>query len=326
MAGSTRLRVLLVVLVVGSVVFAGSALGVNGLQGGGAGVSGTLGGSAAVSPGTVTGGETTDAHLFTFNADGISENGEDDLIRVIFPDEMAEAGLSINSVTVENVDTGEELSSVATPILVDGSDDDGVRDTVAFSVNPDTAADEEPGEVHLNVRVNMTTTAPATDTQTDFGINGTVEDSDGTAVGPTEFATVTVEAGGTTPTPTPTATATPTETETPTATATLTGTETPTETATSTETETPTETATPMETETPTETATPTETETPTEATADGGNGGGNGGGEADSEGGDDGNVAPTNTPTVGSGPGFTAGIAVFALLGGVLLALHRRD
>jgi len=281
--------IVLTVLVAASFAFAGTALAAESIAGGGAGSQGDLGGDPAADPDTVVSGNTTANHLFIFNVQEVSRDGSTDSIRMRFPDEMAEAGLSVNNVVVENAGTGGGVSISSSPNLVDGPDGDGIADTVRTAVSPTGG-----GTVRLNVQVDITTEAP------------TVEDSAGTTAGPTQFATLTVVPPGGSTTTTTTATATPTETATQTETATMTETATPTETSTATETATPdadfvtpTETRTPYpieETATPSETVTPTEgdqtttvavteTPTPTERAAGGtpedSPGGGDGGGQA---------------------------------------------
>ena len=256
--------IVLTVLVTASIAFAGTALAAESIAGGGAGSQGDLGGDPAADPDTVVSGNTTANHLFTFNVQEVSRDGSTDIIRMRFPDEMAEAGLSVNNVVVENAGTGGGVSISSSPNLVDGPDGDGIADTVRTAVSPTGG-----GTVRLNVQVDITTEAPTVETETDYTIRATVEDSAGTTAGPTQFATLTVVPPGGSTTTTTTATATPTETATQTETATMTETATPTETSTATETGTPdADFVTPTETRTPypiEETATPSETVTPTE-------------------------------------------------------------
>jgi PGF-CTERM protein len=312
MTQTTRLHVALVVAVAGMVAFSGVATAVGDILPGGAGGLGDLGDAPATSQENLVGGETTLSHRFTFNIDQITAEGDPDFVRFVFPDRMANAGISVNGASAENVATGDDVEVAAQPRLMDGVDDDGVEDTVAFAVNPDSG-----GNVRLNIQVDLETTAPLVRQQSQFEISARVVGSAGTETGPTRFATIIVEPGEETPseTPTPTATATPTPTPTPT----------PTRTATPTATATPTQTATPTPTESPT--PSPTASPTPTQNPAGGGgDGGGDGSGDGGGDDGDGGGVAPTNTPTFESGPGFTGAIALVSFAAVTFLALRRRD
>jgi len=335
-------RSILVVLLTGCVVFAGTALAVTGIESGGSGGEGELGGVAPADPDTVVEENVTSSHLFTFTARDVSRDGNTDVIRVEFPNEWANESLALNGGTVENATSGAGVGISSSPELVDGPDNDTIQDTVRLAVAPDGS-----GTVDINVRIDITTTAPTVEQSTDYPILAQVDDSDGSTIAMTQFASVTVEPEGGT---TETATATPSPT--PTATETATPTPTPTETATTT----PTETATPAETGTPMET----ETETPTPPQDEGGSDGGSGDDSTTTTAGDDEAMQGTTTvavtetemptetemdtetegdtptettagtttdtaggTTAGSGPGFTALLAVLllvALLGGAQL------
>lgn len=186
----STVRTFLTALVVGSVLFAGTAAAATTVTGGGAGDAGDLGGASAIDPGTVTAGETTGNHVLTFSVENVSRDGNTDRINVTVPNALAEAGLSVNGATVENASSGQGVGVTSSTSLVDGGDGDGVQDTVNLAVSPSGG-----GHVTLNVRIDVSTTAPAVESERQFGIEATVQDSDDSTAGPTEFATLTVTPG-----------------------------------------------------------------------------------------------------------------------------------
>ena len=187
----TNLRTFLTVLIVGSVLFAGTAAAATDISGGGAGDAGDLGGASAIDPGTVTEGNTTGNHVLTFSVENVSKDGNSDRIMVTVPNALAEAGLSANGATVENASSGQGVSISSSASLVDGPDGDGVQDTVSLAVSPSGG-----GAVTLNVQVDVSTTAPAVESEQQYGVTATVQDSDNSTAGPTEFATLTVSPSG----------------------------------------------------------------------------------------------------------------------------------
>jgi len=221
--------------------------------------------NGSVSPSTVDEGTTPD-HTISFDVDDVSRDGSTDIFYVEFPNE---ATLSPNGVTVTNRTDGSAISISSSVEAVDGPDGDGVQDTLRFAIEPDGQ-----GRVDLSVDISTSVTWPEVDGDQTYRLKAQVEDSNGSNIGMTSFASVTVEDTDTstaTPTATETATATPTETATATPTQTSDGdtqTETSTPTATGTPTPTATETSSPTATEMPTTTETEssmaTETETPT--------------------------------------------------------------
>jgi len=314
-------RLLVIVVLAGSIVSSGVAVGVERIDGGGAGSAGTLGGQPAVSPATVESGETTDAHLVTFTARNVSADGGPDPVAVTLPDALADDGLGINDVRAETVATGEQVPLAGDPFVSDGPDNDNVIDSVAFAVNPDRAD----SAVDLNIQLNVTTTASTIGTTTDYEINATVEDSDESRVAEVPIATVTVEGVDTPESEPATTTAPPTTSvvESPASpssetTSMLAPTSTPLPTSsqsdpttsqspTATARSTPSVTAPTQDQPTTTDPSSADEPDSTT-SSADGGDA-------------DGGSVAPTNSPTVASGPGFTPEIAIGGLLVGALVA-----
>jgi len=213
--------------------------------------------NGSVSPSTVDEGTTPD-HTISFDVDDVSKDGSTDIFYVEFPNE---ATLSPNGVTVTNRTDGSAISISSSVEAVDGPDGDGVQDTLRFAIEPDGQ-----GRVDLSVDISTSVTWPEVDGDQTYRLKAQVEDSNGSNIGMTSFASVTVEDTDTstaTPTATETATATPTETATATPTQTSDG-DTQTETSTPTTTETPTATQTDSPTPTATETSSPTATEMPT--------------------------------------------------------------
>jgi len=152
---------------------------------GGAGVVGAVDGVAdgSVSPATVDAGATVD-HTATVVVENVSADGDEDVLYVAFPDD---ADVSPNGVSVEDADTGDGVAVSSSPELVDGPDGDGVADTVRFAVQPDGG-----GTVDLRVNVSASVGWPA-DAGAEYPLRVVANDSDGTSVGPTAFATVTAE-------------------------------------------------------------------------------------------------------------------------------------
>lgn len=153
---------------------------------GGAGVVGAADGVAegSVSPATVEAGATVD-HTATVVVENVSADGDEDVLYVAFPDD---ADVSPNGVSVENADTGDTVGVSSSPELVDGPDGDGVADTVRFAVQPDGG-----GAVDLRVNVSASVGWPAAAGDAEYPLRLVANDSDGTSVGPTTFATVVAE-------------------------------------------------------------------------------------------------------------------------------------
>ena len=175
------LRTAFVVAMVTSVALAGTAVATD------AGTDSTAENldAGTVSPSTVNESTTVD-HTASFNVDSVSKDGGTDTFYVEFPNA---ANVSVNSATVTNRSDGSSVSISSSAELVDGPDEDAVKDTVAFAVSPSGSAES----VDVNVTVSATVEWPAVDADDEYALAASVEDSSLANVGPTEFATVTVE-------------------------------------------------------------------------------------------------------------------------------------
>ncbi|WP_435363850.1 hypothetical protein [Haloarchaeobius sp. DYHT-AS-18] len=243
-----------------------------------------------IAPGTVD-DDTTARHEVSYRVDDLSADGDTDVFYVRFPDGVA---LAPENVQVVNRATGETVAVSSSPTVVDGTDGDGVRDTIRFAVSPD-------GQGSVDVAVNLTTLVRWPDVQGDSDalVLGSVIDSGASNVPPSRIGSVLVRDTGGSSTTTTTATTTQTTTTQRTSATTQT-------TATSTQTSATTTTA-------PTTTTAETTPEGTTAVpTTDAGDGDGGGGTLPDSEG-------IEGTPGLGLEVG---GLAVLL----VTLALHRRQ
>ena len=191
------LTALMVVSVFGATVaFAGSAAAAGNLSGG-ADDQGSITGSAAAEPSSVSEGSSQNNHLFRFSVGSQDGNGNTDTVYIEFPDAVAQEGLSLNSIDFEYAD-GNDVQVDDSAILVDGTDNDGVDDTVKATLSPEETKGVE-------AKLDIDTSWPAVGSDTDYDISAEYQDgSDGSSGGADvtgNFATVTVtdSSGGATP-------------------------------------------------------------------------------------------------------------------------------
>ncbi|MCT9096660.1 hypothetical protein [Haloarchaeobius sp. HME9146] len=152
-----------------------------------------------ISPGTVD-DDTTVRHEVSYRVDDLSADGDTDVFYVRFPDGVA---LAPENVQVVNRETGETVAVSSSPTVVDGTDGDGVRDTIRFAVSPD-------GQGSVDVAVNLTTLVRWPDVQGDSDalVLGSVIDSSGSNVPPSRIGSVLVRDTGGSSTTTTTGTTT----------------------------------------------------------------------------------------------------------------------
>ncbi|NHN40783.1 hypothetical protein G9C85_03920 [Halorubellus sp. JP-L1] len=139
-----------------------------------------------VSPDAVEGSTTVD-HTASFHVDDVSKDGGTDRFYVEFPND---ANLSVNGATVTNRSDGSSVAISSSAEVVDGPDEDGVMDTVAFAVSPSGSGKS----VDVNATVSVTVEWPAVDADRSMALHAAVEDSSLANVERTQFASVTVEA------------------------------------------------------------------------------------------------------------------------------------
>lgn len=115
------------------VVSGASALGVN---------------EGSLNPSDLSPGETVNNQKVTFTVEGLSGDGNTDTFQVRFANVLADS-LSVNSASTD------KASVTSSPELVDGWDNDGVQDTVKFSVSPDGS-----DKIDLQGMVDVSVTYP----------------------------------------------------------------------------------------------------------------------------------------------------------------------
>jgi len=120
------------------------------------------GGSA--SPTGVTSGKTVSNQQVTVDLTGLSQDGDTDTHYVEFPNPLA-SSLSVNSAE------SSVTSVTSSPNVVDGSDGDGVQDTVRFATSGDGG-----GSVDTTLTVDVSVTYPSPGT---YHIDARTVDSDG---------------------------------------------------------------------------------------------------------------------------------------------------
>lgn len=227
----------------------------------------TAGAVSAVTLTTLTDSEVesgaTTTHTLSFRADGISADGNADVVYIQLPDTYA-GNVSFSDARFRNRTSGATVPISSSTSIVDGPDGDGVQDTVRTGISHDAdyATDE------INATYQFSLTHPAVAETTTYDVRIVVDDSATPTAETTVADAITVLGSG--DAATATSTATPTATSTP--------------------------------------TATPTDVRTA-------GSGGSGGGGTA----------TPGGGTTDGGGPGFSAAVAVVAVLGAAALAVRRR-
>ena len=129
---------------------------------------------SAVEPGTTV----TNQQVFVDVAD-VSQDGDTDWHYVEFPNDLA-SSLSVNTVDAN------ATSITSSPNLVDGFDTDGVDDTVKFATSGDGG-----GDIDLRLTADVDVNYP--DTETTYGIDARVEDSDGGTDTQSDVAVISTE-------------------------------------------------------------------------------------------------------------------------------------
>ncbi|WP_248896862.1 PGF-CTERM sorting domain-containing protein [Haloplanus halobius] len=180
-------------------------------------------------------GQTT-THTLEYQANEISADGETDVLFVEFPNAYA-GNLSFSSAEFRNRTSDATVPVSSSTSIVDGPDDDGVRDTLRTGVSKD--ADYPTDDITATYEFSLT--HPPVEETTSYDLRLVANDSSTGTSETTATDAITVVAGDdatatATATAEPTATTTATQTETETATASPTATEAMTDTATEAET------------------------------------------------------------------------------------------
>ena len=119
----------------------------------------------SANPSSVEAGTTVTNQQVTVDIANVSQDGDTDWHSVEFPNALA-SGLSVNSVDAN------ATSITSSPNLVDGFDADGIDDTVKFATSGDGG-----GDIDLRLTVDVDVSYP--DTETTYGVDARVADSDG---------------------------------------------------------------------------------------------------------------------------------------------------
>jgi len=143
----------------------------------------------SVSPETVT-ESTTVTHDVGAVFRNVSQDGDTDRFDVTVPDAVAGSNLTVDGVTVTDLSNGSEVSITSTPEIIDGSDGDGVMDTVSFAVSPDGT-----NTTDVTVNVSLNVSWPAVDADTPYAIRAAGDDGATGTVSPTVIGEVTVTTG-----------------------------------------------------------------------------------------------------------------------------------